>query len=52
MSSIDPSETTDVNPTLVCRLQSRIPVQMAPLCESKATLPGRAIVLANVAFSP
>ena len=51
-STIDPIDTNELNPTLTCRLQSSTAVHSAPLWLMKPTLPGRAIALANVAFSP
>ena len=41
-----------LNPICSRRLQSRIAVHMAPLWLISATVPGRAMVCAKVAFSP
>ena len=49
---MDPMETKELKPTFSRKLQSRIAVQSAPLWLMKPTLPGRAIVLAKVAFNP
>ena len=45
-------ETNELKPTFSRKLQSRIAVSRAPLWLMKATLPGRAMVCAKVAFSP
>ena len=51
-SSMEPIERNALKPTCSRRLQSRIAVQIAPLWLTSATLPGRAIVVAKVAFNP
>ncbi len=45
-------ETKALKPTFSCRLQSSTAVHRAPLWLIKPTLPGRAMVLAKVAFRP
>ena len=51
-SSMEPSETTALNPTSSPRLQSRIAVRRAPDWLTKPTRPGFAIPAANVALKP
>ena len=51
-SSIEPSETTALNPTFSRALQSRTAVRSAPLWLTKPTVPGAEMPAANVAFSP
>ena len=51
-SSIEPIERNALKPTCSRRLQSRMAVQIAPLWLTSATLPGRAMALAKVAFNP
>ncbi len=50
-SSMEPSEMKALKPTFSRRLQSSTAVQSAPLWLRKATLPGRAMPAAKVAFS-
>ena len=45
-------DTNALKPTFSLRLQSRTAVQRAPLWLMKPTLPGRAMLVANVAFRP
>ena len=52
MSSIEPIDTNALKPTRSLMLQSRMAVHSAPLWLMNATLPGRAMSAANVAFSP
>ncbi len=49
---MEPMEMNELKPTFSRKLQSRIAVQRAPLWLMNPTDPGRAIVLANVAFRP
>ena len=49
-SSIEPSDTIELKPTLSRAAQSRIAVSRAPDCEMKPTRPGLAMPAANVAF--
>ena len=51
-SSIEPMDMNALKPTFSCKLQSSTAVQSAPLWLRKPTLPGRAMVVANVAFRP
>src|SRR5665811_1451469 len=51
-SSIEPSETTALNPTFSRTLQSRTAVRSAPLWLTKPTVPGAEIPAANVALRP
>ena len=51
-SSMEPTDTNMLKPTISFCAQSRIAVQSAPLWLMKATFPGRAMVEAKVAFSP
>ena len=49
---MEPMETKPLKPTFSRMLQSSTAVHRAPLWLMKATLPGRAMLLAKVAFSP
>src|SRR5208337_1724773 len=51
-SSIDPTETKALKPTLARKLQSSTAAPRAPLWLRKAILPGRAMALATVALRP
>src|ERR687897_63354 len=51
-SSIEPTETKALKPTLARKLQSSTAVQRAPLWLRKPMLPGRAMAPAKVAFRP
>ena len=51
-SSMEPTETKALKPTISRRLQSRMAVQRAPLWLMNATFPGRAMMPAKVAFNP
>src|SRR6056297_2196670 len=51
MSTIEPIDTKLLNPTFWFTDQSRIAVHNAPLCDIKAILPGRAILLEKLTFN-
>ncbi len=52
MSAAPPRDTTLVKPTCEFHAQSRMAPQIAPDCDTSASLPGCAGVRANVALRP